>query len=53
MNWLFLIMCLILAAIIGYLLFAMINSNGKAEYYKKLDRWRKNKHLERKCWQRG
>jgi hypothetical protein len=42
-NWLFLCICLILAVIIGYLIFVIISKNKKAEYYKKLDKWRKSK----------
>jgi uncharacterized integral membrane protein len=41
MNWLLMFICLILIAIIGYLIYLLIKTNKRIEYYKKLDKWRK------------
>jgi uncharacterized integral membrane protein len=43
-SWPFLILCISVAVIIGYLIYAIVNRNKKAEYYKKLDKWRKNRN---------
>jgi YbbR domain-containing protein len=42
-DWLLLIMCLIIAAMTCYLLYVMLNANKKSNYYKKFNKWRKNK----------